>query len=93
MSDSNTNLIECTYGKHMCSIGDFTKSGLNKKYFTQCRKCKAEQMKKYREKHNEKYNESRREYNREWMANKREREKQKIMEIEQKIVSLLNENN
>lgn len=65
--------IECAYGKHTVPETEFTKSGLNKKYFTQCRKCKAEEMRKYRAKHKEKYNDSIREYKRVYMAEYRKR--------------------
>jgi hypothetical protein len=85
MSDSNTDLIECTYGKHMCNIEDFTKSGLNKKYFTQCRKCRAKQMKKYRQKYGDEYRDKVREGNRIRKANERARKKaEKTKVIEQK---------
>lgn len=58
----------------MCLKEDFTKSGLNKK-FPQCRKCKAEEMRRYRKKHNEKYNDKVREYHREYMEKWREEKK------------------
>ena len=87
MSESNLpNLIECTYGHHMADKDkDFTSSGLNKKYFTICRKCKTKETKKYRERHKDKFNDSRREYNRQWMSNKRVQEKgNKQNELENK---------
>lgn len=82
------NLVECTYGHHMTSIDNFTASGLNGKYFTICRSCKNKKQKAYIQKHydeynekRKKYNESRREYNRKWIANKREQEKLKAIEL------------
>lgn len=67
---SDPELIECKYGHHMCSKDDFTTSGLNKKYFTQCRKCKAEEIRRYVSKHKEEHNKKRREYLRNWRLSK-----------------------
>lgn len=57
--------IQCQYGKHLCNKNEFSLNGLNKKYFTQCRKCKAEEMRKYREKYKDEYNEKHKLYERE----------------------------
>lgn len=82
MSENNNVMIRCGYGDHLVNKEDFTQSGINKKYFTQCRKCKAEEMKKYRQKHKEKYNNSVRDYKRLWIANKRAAKKSKEIEVE-----------
>jgi hypothetical protein len=45
------NLIECKYGKHMCSSDEFTPSGLNNECYKICRKCNVEKVRKSRQKH------------------------------------------
>ena len=71
---SESNLIECTYGHHMADQDkDFTASGLNKAYFTICRKCKVEQTRKYRQKYRDEIREREREGNRIRKARERER--------------------
>lgn len=65
---SSDEMIECTYGHHKCAKSEFSASGIDNGYYSICRNCNNERMRKYREKHNEKYNNSRREYNRNWMS-------------------------
>ena len=70
---SEKNIIECKYGHHMADREkDFTKSGLKKPNFTQCRKCKAEEMRRYRTKHKIEYNNKVREYHRNYQKSYRE---------------------
>lgn len=70
---SENNLIECTYGHHMVDREKgFSISGLNGKYYSICRKCKAEKQKQYRQKYNDEYNEKHKMYQRQWILNKNE---------------------
>lgn len=75
--NSDNNLIFCKYGNHNADVNNFTQSGLTNIYKI-CRKCKAEQMKKYRKKHNEEYNDRVRVYNKQYMRNLRAKKAQEI---------------
>lgn len=68
---SEEKIIECTYGGHQSSEKDFTESGLKRIYGTQCRKCKSEEMRKYRNKYRREYNDRVREYHGEYQSNMR----------------------
>lgn len=74
----NKNIIECTYGHHETCETNFSKSGLNNKYYTICKDCSRKKLNDYRKRNKEKVNEKAKDYQREYM--KKWRQQKKILE-------------